>query len=404
MRGVDSIKRVLIIINRLGMGGAEKSLISLLNTMDSNKLSMNDIRIYLLLADSRGEFTSQIPEYVECIKTPKSYMNYAVRFADLVKETPYDIISIFKKLLWKYNSLRINENMDGNEKYWLANKKYIEELKGEYDYVLAYMNGTPTYYAADKVKGKVNYFWIHNEYEKLEYNDDFQRSFFEKADKLITISKGCANSLKKAFPEYAEKVEVIENISSKKMIDFQSIQNEPEEINTDEFNLISVGRLVDQKGYDIGIEALRILKEKGIKVKWFILGEGNRRTILQQQIEEAGLEGIVQLLGNRNNPYAYLRVADVFIQTSRYEGKSIALDEAKIMCKPILVSDYATVRDSIDDGINGVICKLDPQSIAIELENLIGDENLRKRLSSNLSNMQTSNELEIEKYYKLLGM
>lgn len=386
------------------MGGAEKSLISFLNLIDQKKLQENQAKLYLLLADQSGELTSQVPDYVELVSTPKSYRLFVTRLSDIIKENPLNVSDIIVKLYWKINAhLHLNK-LSYNERYWDVNQKYIEPLMEEYDYVIAYMNGTATYYASQKVKSQNKYLWIHNEYQKLEYNNEFQRNFFDKANKIITISERCVESFLESFPEFEDKIQLIENISSKKVIELESKKFVPKELNGADFNIVSIGRLVEQKGYDLGIQAIKILCEKGIEVKWFILGEGDLKTVLENQILESGLADNVFLIGNRDNPYPYMKASDLFLQPSRFEGKSIALDEAKILCKPILVTNYSTVYDSIDNECNGLICDMNSLSIAEGIERMYFDTKLRNNLSGTLNTQNCSNEIELEKYYKLLGM
>lgn len=110
----------------------------------------------------------------------------------------------------------------------------------------------------------------------------------------------------------------------------------------------------------------------------------------------------IHLIGIRKNPYPYIKNADIFFQPSRYEGKSITLDEAKILEKPIVVSNYSTVYDSITSGVNGTICDLSPDGLEYGLQEMISNSDLRNRYIDMLRRAEKGNEYEIKKYVALM--
>jgi glycosyltransferase involved in cell wall biosynthesis len=113
------------------------------------------------------------------------------------------------------------------------------------------------------------------------------------------------------------------------------------------------------------------------------------------------LQDVVKLLGIRENPYPYIAQCDIFVQPSRFEGKSVVLDEARILCKPIVVTNYATVYDQIDDS-NGCIVKMDGKSIAEGIKELILNEEKRNSYVETLQTLKQSNEEHIQDYYNLI--
>ena len=119
--------------------------------------------------------------------------------------------------------------------------------------------------------------------------------------------------------------------------------------------------------------------------------------IEQQQVRQRFI-----LLGERGNPYPYYQQCDIYVQPSRFEGKSIAVDEAKCFARPIVVTDFGTVRDQIEDGVDGLIAPISPQGIADAVQRLLCSPQLRQTLSDNLQEEKTGNEEEIEKLYALL--
>lgn len=190
------------------------------------------------------------------------------------------------------------------------------------------------------------------------------------------------------------------NILSEKAI--QNIANDRIEDLDSAINLVTIGRLSHQKGFDIAIKAAAILVEKGYDVKWYVLGEGEERIALEQSIKEHKLTANFILLGIKENPYPYINNATIYVQPSRFEGKSLAIDEAKILHKPILTANFTSAKDQIESGINGLIVPLNEQSIADGIIELIENTALRTSFISNLKKHHYGTESEIQKLYQII--
>ena len=201
----------------------------------------------------------------------------------------------------------------------------------------------------------------------------------------------------------SKKIRLIENISPFALIKKQAEEFFPcEYLNNEKTKVISIGRLNMQKGFDIGIDTVKILSDRGYQFNWYIIGAGEEKEKLEMEIAEKGLNHIVHLLGIKENPYPYIKYANIFFQPSRFEGKSITLDEAKILAKPIVVSNYETVYDSIENEVNGLICNLNPQALADGIASLMDNEKLALSFTENLQSNENGNESEIQKYYNLM--
>jgi len=220
----------------------------------------------------------------------------------------------------------------------------------------------------------------------------------------VTVSEELVNILRDNFPEYGKKIGCIHNIVSSRMIRKMSLEKvDFKEENDRSISLISVGRLAKEKGLDISLEAFNILVKKGYDLKWYLIGEGNVREELERRIREEKLEKRVILLGIKENPYPYIKQADIYIQTSRYEGKSISIDEAKILAKPILITNFETANNHIRNNINGVIAEMNPMSVANHLELLIKEEKLRSKFIDNLKKEELGTEDEVNHLYNLIN-
>lgn len=265
--------------------------------------------------------------------------------------------------------------------------------------VVVYTTHGLTFPKGSSLKTKI----VYNEFEKLDVNYDYERNYYEKADRVVTISQDCVDSFARVYPDLRKKTLVLENISSP-----ETIRNAAKLVPEDDFfqykglKIVSIGRLAPQKGYEIAIDAAAKVKKQGIEFVWYILGEGELRAELEGLIKTNELVKEVKLVGIKENPYPYIAGCDIFAQTSRYEGKSIALDEAKILNKPILVTNYATVGASINNGENGLIVSMNGESVAEGLMQLSENQQLRNQLVENLKKEKTGNEEEINKYIQLI--
>ncbi len=390
------MKKILFIMNNLNCGGAEKALVSLLKTIDYSQYEVD-----LLLFRHEGIFLKQVPEEVNILPEPFGYKYYDMSSIKAIKELLKqgrigDAIRRIKAI-FIYKSEK--DTYRCGQKVWPYVSKIFGKLNKKYDVAIGYLENNPIYYCVDNVDAKKKIGFIHNDYDKLGLNPIGDRIYFNELDNIVTISEECAEVLKNRFPEYKDKVRVMYNIVSPSIIN--EMAKEKIDINNAEINLVTVGRLNYQKGYDMAIEACKKLVEKGYDIKWNILGEGEERANLEGLIKKYNLQDRFILLGIKENPYPYVQNADIYVQTSRFEGKSIAIDEAKILNKPILVTNFTTVRDQISDGVNGIIVDMNVDSIVDGLETLIKDSNLRNKLKKNLASEELGTEKEIEVFYSL---
>lgn len=165
--------------------------------------------------------------------------------------------------------------------------------------------------------------------------------------------------------------------------------------------LLSIGRFCEAKNYDNVPDICKRITEKGIDVKWYIIGYGDD-TLIRQKKKDAGMENHVVILGKRDNPYPYIKACDIYVQPSRYEGKSVTVREAQMLCKPVVVTNYPTASSQIKNGVDGIIVPMDNDGCAKGLAKVILDKDMQKRLTDYLKTHDYGNESEVEKIYQLL--
>lgn len=392
-------KKILFVIPSLKSGGAEKSLIILLSLFDYEKYEVD-----LLSFRREGLFFDKIPAEVNVIKGTEDYEIFDGDAKKAIKHfikkgklsSAVDRIKYIKSFSEADASLR-------EKKKWFLLKKQLPKLNKKYDCAVGYLEGNASYFVADDVIADKKICYVHNDFKKLGLDVNRNRKLFEKCDKVVTVSQVCLDSLVDEFPELVNKFILIENITSPKVIKNYSLENSPYKKDENTIILNTVGRLAPQKAIDLAVKTCAELKNRGKSIKWYHIGTGELKEEIESLIRELGVETDFILLGERSNPYPYISGCDIYVQPSRYEGKSIAIDEAKCLLKPIVTTNFTTVKDQIVDGVNGLVCEMNENDIADKLEKLIDSTDLRQKLSENLSKENLGNEEELEKFYGLIN-
>lgn len=387
-------KKLLFIMPDLGSGGAEKALVTMLSLFDYERYDVD-----LFLFRRQGLFLPNVPAQVNVTDAGKRYELFDGSAAACIKASTKKL-----DLAFAANRIRYAKVLkSGNETdVWGCIKKALPEIDKHYDAAIGYLEGNSVYYCVDCVDADLKIGYIHNDYNKLGLDKNFDRPFFEKLDYLVSVSDECVNVLKENFPDMKEKIKLMLNIVSPSMLDSLGRGNAEEYKDTNAKILLTVGRFSEQKGYDMAVDAAKILCDKGIDFKWFAIGKGELQAKITEQIRANSLEERFILLGERSNPYPYINGCDIYVQPSYYEGKSIAVDEAKIFAKPIVCTKFPTVYDQLEDNRTALLAEINARSIAEKIEALLNDEAVCNTLSENLKKEKAGNEEEIDKFYMLL--
>lgn len=389
------MKNLLFVIPTMRMGGAEKSLVTLLNCMDRKKY-----RIDLLLFETGGVNQTEIPEDVNIIASDKITQAMILEFRYYAKNLlrEYRFGAFFHRLWASMVAQRGKTEKFG----WKYIKNCIPVLEGEYDIAISYLEGLTAFYLIDKVKADKKIGWIHIDMSGRRMTRD-EKQYYEKFDHLFTISEICRNVFLSHIPSMEGHISVLENLMDAKEIRKKAAMNaDVSAWNENIAQIVTVGRLDLQKGIDLAVSACKILCDSGIQLCWHVYGEGVQRHNIEKMIAENGLEDIFLLEGMQPNPYPYMKKADIIVQPSRYEGKSIVLDEAKVLGKAIVVTNYPSVTDQIKDKETGLIVECIPEEIAKGIEQLLNDKAMRESLEKKNSDAAEQDKEILYEFYKIL--
>lgn len=406
---IITVYRILFVINTLGQAGAETALLSLLQTLAREKGEARyEISLYVLTG--QGEMVSRLPADVRLLN--KKYREESVLTA---KGRKYLKKTVLKAMFTRGTVVKLFPYLVKNTCAMLGKKRLLPDkllwrvlsdggmvLPEEYDLAVSYLEGGAAYFVADHVKAAKKAAFIHVDYEKAGYTRALDKDCYLAFDKIFTVSDEVREAFLKAYPELPDKTEVFHNILNKEEIVRRAEEGKGFTDGFTGMRLLSVGRLTAQKAFEVSVDAMKRLKDAGKNVKWYVLGEGDQRKKLQEQIDVLGLTEDFILYGAVNNPYPFMKQADIYVHASRFEGKSIAIQEAQILGKPMVVSDCSGNREQVCHGKDGLMCGLTPDSLAENIMLLLEDEALRGKLGAAAAKKNADAAEEIQKLLSML--
>ena len=392
------MKTIVISSGDLTMGGLQKILVEYLKLIDKNKY-----RIVLLIANDYGKknlFLEEIPKNVE-IQFVRPY-NLVSKIAELSKNR-----KILNRLLlkrYRYRSKRVFKSI------------FLEKLSklGKIDLIIDFDGGLKS--ILDNLKAEKKIIWIHSSIRKHKQDNKSKISRYgeelKKYDKIIAICKEMKEEIKELYPSLSHKIEYIYNPLDCNNIIEQGNENiekmtsyEKELIERDYF--LAVSRLdTVQKDFETLIEGYSILKNKGIKEKLYIIGEGNGRVKIEKMIEEKNLGEDVILLGEKKNPYVWMKHSKLFIHSSKYEGFGVVLLEALMLDKFVISSNCPTgPTEILTNPKAGELFDVgDANQLAEKVLKVLYDKDYQKELLKNIQLKKKEFELSeiTEKFHKTI--
>ena len=401
-------KKLLFIGIIMNCAGTEQSFLRFVSGIDFEKYDVD-----LLLAKNQGLFMELIPEQVNVKFMPEygelfllSGKNaFSNLFNTFVKKNPLTIFKIlpyFAKLV-----LFPKKRTKTAIKLFLKMMQKLSPVTEEYEAAIAYWGDRTMFYMIDKVpNAKKKIAWMHFDYSSIKTDDEIYLKYFKKCDNIVNVSKAVDDALKEKFPEIADKCMIIENIQNVDFIRGRSLEQNsfPDANHFKGVRLLTVGRITEQKGLDMIPEILSKLKKEKYNLRWYIIGDGEqseKEKIIELAIEHDVVEMLV-FLGTTTNTYPFMRDCDIYVQPSRFEGKPIAVEEAKIMRCPIVAANYLSAKEQLADGKYGVIAEINPNDLYEKIKDLLDDHDKREELTKTLAAENFGNETEIEKFYKIL--
>lgn len=393
-------KSLLFVIDSLDTAGAEKSLVTLLSMLDYSKFDV-DLQLFAYGYPLEG----LVPKEVNVLK-PLAYTNFSMLgLKDSIKcaavKRQYSMLASRIKYSTKIRQRKYN-NPQKAIIFWQSVSRVVENNNKLYDIAISYAQGVPTYYVAEKVKAKKKFAWVNVSYRLSAEEKKFQQMFYDQYNKIIAVSDSTKEILLESFPSYKNKIDVLYDLTNPQLISKMAQIGKGYEDFFDGIRILTIGRLANQKGYDIALEACKRLKEKGIHFRWYVLGKGPLKRQIESYIKEHGLTDHFVLLGVEANPYPYIINADIYVQTSRFEGFGLAIAEARMLNIPVVTTRFDAVFNQMIDGKNGIVVEMNAQAVTDGIIKMM-DKDIQKRIINYLYQEKKGNMEGIEKFYHLIG-
>lgn len=380
-------KKIAFVLTSFVVGGVEKSFLDMYDSIDKEQY---DITVFL--PDEKGEWTSLLQQ--KCDVRFLRIEDYRTVIISQLKQLQLfgACRSLFFRILARLNYKR---NYRKSTEYFIRSMPRVKQM---FDCVVAYqiINDDCVLGSLYRLKAPKKVVWSHAYIHKEE---KLYQKWYDKFDKLFCVSRFTRNALVDNFPFLAEKTEVFYNVVKPDRI--QYLAEEPVRVDlSDAVILTTVGRLSEEKGQRMIPQIARLLLDAGYHIKWFLIGDGELRKAIEQEIETQQVQNAVILLGNRDNPYPYMKACDIYVQTSLVEGWGLTVSEAKILHKPIVTTDAGVMSEQIQSGVNGIIVPdNNPENLAAEIGRLIDHPELRDAFVRQLQREDVCHRGEIEKLY-----
>lgn len=382
-------KKILFLCSNMNIGGFQRSIISLLQCFDYERYDVD-----LLLNNPDGILKRYIPDQVN-ILTPLISPNYYAPF-------PGCIISLIKQgylIQALYRIIGAGISVFSKGKGFVFANRVIPRLSKRYDVAIDYNGQQLLYYLVDSVEAEKKISFFHSDYKKWPYYKKTDSRYYKKVDTIVTVSDECVSSMKEIFPQYSEKIIRIENIISPRTV--QTLKDTP--YFCDDYQsvrLLTVGRVCYEKGLDFAIEACKILRSQGYEFRWYWVGPYSENDEWVMKIRQENLIECLILLGPTDNPYGYMRQADILVHPSRFEGKSVTVEEAKVLNIPIIATNYSTVHNQIENGRTGMIVEMNAEAVANGIKAWLDYPEKRMKIKAYMIQNCKGNENEIEVLYR----
>lgn len=386
------MEQVLIVYSKMIVGGSTTSLLSLLESFDYRRYSVD-----LLLYDDTGDLQGKIPPQVHILAPAKdsgriwrkvlnpAFWADALRAKTLVKKHGKRLIQ--PQIMAKYEA------------------KSGRRLPKHYDIGIGFLEFWPCEYLLYRVDAVRKIGWIHIDVKEAGLLPQLSEGVFRSLDTVVLVSEPCLHSFRETYPQFASKAAFIENILSSQAIRKLAQETSPVQPARGVLHLVSVCRIVfSHKGLDRGVAAFERLKREGrLKgVDWYVVGDGPDMSAMEDMICRAELQDHIFLIGKHLNPYCIEKEMDVFFLPSRYEGKPMAVTEAQMLGLVPVVSNYSSAKSQVRHQVDGIIMENNDQAPYETLRDLLDGKYDLPAMKAQVEKKDYSNLEEMQRFYQLI--
>lgn len=389
------VKNILVVFTgSMELGGIERSLLGLLDSIDYSKYNVD-----LFLYAHHGPLFNKINTNVNILPECKELAYLRESLYKKIKNRCF--YSAYIRILDEIKKRFFHKEIVNDQSWKIILKKSVENITKDYDVVLNFF--LPFDLSLEKVNAKKKVGWVHTDYVVEKNNLEELYRAYSQMDVIVAVSEEVKKSFITLFPNLKGKVVVIENILQTKYVLEQSeLFSVSNEMDSNTIQLLSIGRFCYAKNFDNIPVLCKYLVEKGLSIKWYIIGYGADEQLIKDRIRNFGMQNHVFILGKKENPYPYIKACDIYIQPSRYEGKAVTVREAQVLHKPVVITNYPTSKSQVINGVDGIIVPMNNEKCAQAILEFINNQKLQDSIIKYLREHDYSNSNEVEKIYGLM--
>lgn len=373
------MKKKIIFVNKaLWIGGIETALVNLLNHIDYDKYEVT-----CLVLRAELDMAERIPPKCRLVVIDREKLvtfrkKYAFNRLFGLTETCDNPSKLHQMFSWTTPIIK-----------WVENRLYIQYVKElmeneVFDTAVIYSDVVAETVVRGIKASKYLMFYHHGAMRRV-YHDEIG---YKKCEKVIAVSENQARELRKFVPKYAEKIMAIHNLTNIDEIRVKGNESTPEIFENDKINIVTCGRVSYEKGMDIAVQVCAELVSRGYdNIGWWIVGGGPAEREVRAAIAEHHMDNHVIMLGMKDNPYPYIKKADLYVQPSRFEGYPMTLLEALVLGKVVVSTDNEGASEILVHGVNGILSPIDIKEIANIVDALLKDVELQTTIKWNVSNL-----------------
>lgn len=350
----NDVKKILFVVPSLEEGGVTNLLITL-----TDILVERGFDITVLLVYEKPSYPALNESVHVCFKPEKEF--------HILNKIPYIRRKYYDGEIYKTKaSARTLYN------YYVGKEKFDVEIAFFRGLAVKIISGS-----SNRHSKKIA--WVHSDFKYCKgvqayFNDlDEVKNAYSKFDRIVCVSNGAKASFEEVIGCPGKTI-LINNMVSTRRIQNQSLESAP--VIKSRFTIISVGRFVAAKGYDRLLSVFKRLKEEGMDIELWLIGDGGLYQDFSEYITQNDLNH-VKLLGYQKNPFPYLRYADAFVCSSRFEGFSLSVLEALAYGLPVISTDCGGPNDMLEDGKFGLVVNNSEDGLYEGIKRMYLDEGLR---------------------------
>ena len=388
------MKKVVFVINNLGTGGVQSSLLNLLAELKGK------FHITVLCFDKRLKNSSNVlPPHVELV-VPNSPFSYLGMSQGELRGKPAKYLArafwaLLTRFLGRSSTIQL----------MLPFQKKL----GDYDCAISYLHEAPqkSFYGGcnefvlKKIKAKKKVTWLHCDFELCGANSEASEKIYQQFDEIVACSEGTKRAFLRCMPQFEDKCVAICNCNDYENI--RRLAGDGIPYDKSEFNIVTVARLSKEKGIERAIEAVKRCVKKGYQLHYHIVGSGDQAVYLKKLTEDYGLENVITFYGNQSNPYPYMKNADLFLLPSYHEAAPMVFDEAACLGVPILATETTSTDEMITESGSGFVCENSQDGIADGLIKVLKKPDSLIEIKKALQQRQFTNQDKINKVSEVIN-